>query len=151
MNLEQIKDKIQTISLSHKQIVDFDYGEDFLLATGKGSDYPLAFLEIPYSINYQLDNNRFKTFSFALLILMNPAVDDLQDDHSSISEAETIADSIITTIQTEFRTMGILLDTVNGISLREFSDDSVSGVRFDITIKVFRSYCNNSYSDQFDG
>lgn len=56
MNLEQIKDKIETVSLSHKQIVDFDYGETFLLATGKGSDYPLAFLELPYFIGYQLDN-----------------------------------------------------------------------------------------------
>ena len=62
MTLEEIKQAIEAISLSHKRIASFDYGEDYLLATGKGTDYPLVFLEIPYNANYELANNKFKTF-----------------------------------------------------------------------------------------
>ena len=85
MTLEEIKNSIKEISFSSTHIKSFDYGEDFLLATGKGSDYPMSFLEIPYNVSYELDNNKYKTFQFALLILMKPANDDVQRDHRSIS------------------------------------------------------------------
>lgn len=140
MTLEEIKDGIKEISLSHRRIKDFDYGEDFTLATGKGSKYPLTFLEIPYSANYELSNNKFKTFSFALLVLMKPSLDDVIGDHKGISEAEIIGDSIITKLQADLPELK--LDSVTGLSLREFSDDNVSGFRFDITARTFRTCYN---------
>lgn len=150
MTLEDLKDKIKSISLAHKKINDFDYGEDYLLATGKGNDYPLAFLEMPYLINYEPDN-RFKTLQFSLLILMPPTNDDIINDHQNISDAEQIADAIITRFKNEAASIGFIIDTVDGTSLREFSDDNVSGFRLGITGKFFRAYCNNNYADEFNG
>jgi hypothetical protein len=149
MTLEELRHTIKNISLSHKEIRDFDYGEDFLLATGKGKDYPLVFLELPYSINYESDN-RFKTLSFALNVLMTPTDDDIKDDHENISEAEQICDAIITRFQDEVKQFGFIINNVNGISLREYSDDNVSGFRLEIQGRVFRSYCNKNYQDEFN-
>jgi hypothetical protein len=145
MTLEQIKDSIKRIALEHRQINDFDYGEDFLLATGKGNDYPMAFLEIPYNVTYDLSRNKYKTVQFALLVLFPPSNDAVKEDHTCISNAEQIGDAIITRMQDEFLLLGFLIDSVNGLSLREFSDDSVSGFRFEISGKIMRSFCQNNY------
>lgn len=149
MTLELLKNRIRHISISHKQITDFDYGEDFLLATGKGRDYPLVFLEIPYNLSYEIPSNRFKSLQFALLVLMKPTNDAVDEDHVLISKSETIGDAIVTRFQKEAAQIGFIIDSVNGISLREFSDDNVQGFRFEITGRFFREYCSNNYADQF--
>lgn len=149
MTLEELKDNVQRICLKHKTIVNFEYGEDFLLATGKGSDYPMAFLEIPYNISYDLITNKFKDYSFSLCILMQVTNDDIVTDHTLISEAETIGDAIVTRITKELKPLGFLIEQVNGISLRNFSDDNVQGMRFELTGKVGRSFCANNYENQF--
>lgn len=148
MTLEELKDKIKLISLAHKSINGFDYGEDFLLARGAAT-YPMVFVEIPYNLSYQIANGRFKTFQFALLVLMPSQVDNLTTDHQGISQAETIGDAIITRLINDLKPLGVSIDNISGLSLREFSDDNVNGFRFDVTAKTFRSYCNNNYSNVF--
>lgn len=137
MNLEEIKNGLKTICLSHKAINDFEFGEDSLVSSGKKTKYPLAYLEIPYNVNYELDNNRWKTFQFALLILLNPSNDDVVNDHKSISKGEIIGDSIITKLQNDFPQLA--LDSVNGVSLRQHSTANASGFRFDLTVRTPRA------------
>lgn len=138
MKLQDLKDSIETIAMSFDGIKDFDYGEDYLLATGKGKDYPLVFLEIPYGLDYQLKNKQ-KTVQFSLLVLFNSNVDDIKGDHETISEAENIADLMITKMQNEISEFKI--ESANAVSVREFSDDNANGIRIDIKGLTPRSKC----------
>lgn len=148
MTLQELKDNIERIALKHKQIVSFEFGEDFLLATGKGSKYPMVFLEIPYNINYDLPTTAFKDFSFALLVLKPSNKDQpIVEDHRDISASEVIGEAIIRRITTELKPFGFLVQQVSGNSLRRFSNDMVSGIRYDLTGRLTRSSCN--YNDQF--
>jgi len=150
MTLQDLKDQIQTICLQHNDVKTFDYGEDFQMATGKGVEYPLTYLEIPYSFNYELATNRFKTVQFALWVLNNPSLDDVVGDHQQISNMETIADAIITRMQDDLKPLGFRITSVNGISVRNSTDDNVSGVRLDIQGDTFRAFCKSGYQDQFN-
>jgi hypothetical protein len=148
MTLQELKNIIERISLAHKQIVSFEYGEDFTLATGKGSKYPMVFLEIPYNINYDLPATAFKDLTFALLVLKPSNKDQpVADDHKDISSSEVIGEVLIRRMTSELKPLGLVIQQVSGLSLRRFSNDMVSGFRYDITGRLTRSNC--SYNDQF--
>jgi hypothetical protein len=150
MTLEQLKDSIRTISLSHISISDFDYGEDALIGT-TDKVKPYIYLELPYQITYSA-NHQNKTIQFALLVLLPSINDDnVVTDHESISNAERIGDAIITKIQEdikEFRLTGI-----NGVSLREFSDDNLNGFRFDVQglmTRICEVELEGTFDESFD-
>lgn len=148
MNLEQLKDTIKSVCQSHKRIVGFDYGEDYLVSV-KNNNYPMSFLEIPYSVVYDSADKRFKSFQFALLILMQPNNDNVIEDHENISDAETIGDAIMSKLKDILKSQGTIVDSVNGFSLREFSDDNVSGMRYDVQVRTFREFCDKNYQHHF--
>jgi len=147
MTLEDIKNEFESITLKHKQIKTFDFGEkyDASNASNGNYQYPLAFLEIPYLINYELPINKFKTLQFALNILIKPEPDKVSDDHQAISDCEVIGEAIITRIMLEVS--DFKFDSVSGLSLREFSDDNCSGFRFDFQIRIAKNYCNKESYD----
>lgn len=152
MTIEQVKDIFESTSLNHVDIKSFGFGEDSDIGVQNAKDFPNTFLEIPYNLNYDLSNYRFKTLQFAFLVLLKSKQDDVQGDHYLISASEQIAEAILTKIQTEHKEL--VFESVNGLSVREFSDDSVAGFRFDLTIRLNRSYCldmPSSYSSQFKG
>ncbi|GHM98852.1 hypothetical protein WSM22_03420 [Cytophagales bacterium WSM2-2] len=141
MTLQHFKNEIEKICLSNRNIQSFDYGEDYQLATGKGKKYPLAFLELPYNIDYSFDQDNLKTVQFALLILFTTKGkgDDVKGDHMLISQAESIGDNVTQIIYKTVK--GFKIDSVNGLSLREFSDDNATGVRLEIKGQMKRD-CN---------
>lgn len=135
MNIQEIRKEIESISLNNG-VKTVDYGEDFLLATGKGIKYPLSFFELPLTVDYAITGKPIKEFKFALLILDRPSFDNIKTDFQTISEMEVLGDTIIGELQT-VSDLGIT--SVNGLSLREFSDDNVSGMRYEITVNSFRT------------
>jgi hypothetical protein len=145
-SLEDLKDKIQCISLAHRDIQSFYMGEDALVHLPNQVVYPSVFLEIPYSIPYS-DDRRFKEVNFSLLVLIKASQDDIVGDHKKISNAELIADAIIAKLQYSFNN-DVIFSNVNGISLREFSDNNLSGVRFDLTATMKRAYCSTVVIDE---
>jgi hypothetical protein len=137
MTLEELKEGIESIALSIEGIKTFDVGEDALLATGAGTDYPMIYMEIPYNINYEIKAVPFKTVQFALLVLFKGVVDNVKEDHRLISNAEQIGDVLLKTIKKDLPEFK--MDSANGVSVREFSDDSCAGVRIEVTGKILRS------------
>jgi hypothetical protein len=81
------------------------------------------------------------------LVLLKGGQDDIVGDHMKISNAELIADAIIAKLQFSFNN-DVVLRNINGISLREFSDNNLSGVRFDITATMKRAYCSTAEIDE---
>ena len=147
MNLQTLKDTFKQVSLAHVDINEFNYGETFDLPNGGNNVYPFSFLEIPYSLNY--DQRRSKSIQFALNILIKTDPDDRKEDHQAISDAEQIGEAIIARVQTENK--DLFFETITSLSLREFSDDDLAGMRFEFIIRTGRDYCNaDSYADKFE-
>lgn len=150
MTLEEVKDIFEQTSLRHVDIKSFGFGEDSDIGVANATEFPSTFLEIPYNINY--NDYRSKSIQFSFLVLLKGEQDDVKGDHYLISAAEQIGEAILTKVSTERK--NLIFESINGLSVREFSDDSVAGFRYDFTIKLFRNYCNDlpsSYADQFNG
>ena len=146
MTLQEIKDTFQSVSLAHVAIKGFNYGQTFDIPNGGDNTYPFAFLEIPYLASYP--ERKYKTFNFALNILIATSPDDRVEDHQAISDAEEIGDAIITRIQTENK--DLFFETITALSLNEFSDDDVAGMRFEFVVRTGRDFCNKeSYQELF--
>ena len=148
MKLQDIKDAVGKICLSHRRINDFNYGEEFVIDDLNNGLVQQAFLEMPYTIAYD-DNNRFKNYGFALLIL-SPSNGQDGDDHRIISETEGIADAIFKRLSNELKSKGVSVSAINGVSLRNMSSSDLSGVRFEFQVKTSRIYCDDNYIDEFD-
>lgn len=137
MTLTQLKDTIEQIVEGFEEIKTFQFGEDYLEALANETEYPMVFLEIPYVTTYSLSNKQ-KTVQFALLVLMQ-SEDSNEDSHDSISQAENLGDLILFELQ---KNMQFKLTDANSLTVREFSDDSVDGVRIEIKGNTIRA-CKN--------
>ena len=137
MTLSALKTIIRNVCLDHKDIKSFDFGENYDISVTGDYTYPVAFMELPYLVNYAIPNNKRKTVNFALNILINTPADDKDADHDAISDAEVIGDEIIATLQKDYK-QELFFDTISAASLREFSDDDVAGMRFEFIITTTR-------------
>lgn len=149
MTLEELLAFISGICLQHNSINQFGYGDNFEIGTHKGETYPYAFLETPYQITYDQLPNR-KQYQFGLIICTGIANDNTPDSHSFISQAESIADAILFKLKKDLKATGnAFLVSANGASLKEFTDESANGIRYDLQIVTGREVCENNYLDQF--
>lgn len=139
ITLEDLKDAWRNTVTGYTAttINQFEVGENF--DTNKFADssnyYPLAFLEIPYSITYDKKN---RTISFALVILLNSEFDNPRTNHIKISQAETIGDNIIKSFEANYKHI-FKIENVNGLSLSQYTDDKTCGMRFEITGTALRN------------
>lgn len=148
MTLEQFKDKIKNICLAHKDIKKFDYGSEYNKDEDNDSIYPMAFLELPYVYDYELDNT-MDSFSIALDILIATNNDDVESDHFAISISKEIADVILLYINNEVDDFKI--ESASGLSTREYTDDNVAGWRLELDILFPRENCDAfDYNDYFN-
>lgn len=147
MTLDELQNAFRKVSLQHKAIESFDIGTSFDHAVKTDTQYPLAFLEVPYSVPFD-DSGRFLSVNFAYYILFKAQSDDL--NHSLMSKALDIGDSVISKISNDFQSE-LSISGLNGLSLNEFSDDTCAGFRFEMTVSIPRIYGNEDcYEDQFE-
>jgi|AntRauTorcE11897_2_1112592.scaffolds.fasta_scaffold23044_3 uncharacterized protein with HEPN domain len=148
LTIEEIKNRIKQVSLSHEDIESFDFGESFDVANFKNATYPMCFLELPYLLTY-LDDRRFKTIQLAINFLGRGDFEkDREYTNEVISNMELIGDAVITKLEQEYT--DFKFDSVNAVSLRDFSDDSLSGVRYEVIIRTQRAFCTKrSYNSKF--
>ena len=149
LNLEELKTRVKDVSLGHKLIKSFDFGENFDVATNdRISTYPKVFLELPYLINYE-NSRRFKTIRFAIMVFNTAKFDHNTESHEVISTMETTAEAIISKLEVSYT--DFKFDSVDLTSIRDFSDDNLAGVRVEVVVRTQRTFCNPpSYLDEFD-
>ena len=135
MNINELIEEIKELALSHKQVVSFQVGNTFDIATSKSSEsYPAVWLELPILASY--DDRRKKMFSIALNFLTLVKQDDINDTISKTSDMEVLADEMLHAIDDNFTNIGI--DSISGLTLRNFSDDDLVGVRVDLMFTIGR-------------
>lgn len=148
VTVQRIVDIFNKVSLAHIDIKEFYHGTTFDYAGNTNTKYPIVFLETPFNINYN-DNRKFKTFNFAFSVLLKTKVDDVNNAMTAISVAEDINDAIISKIQNDYKSE-LLISGVQALSLENFSDDNLGGVRSSITVTVTREYTlPKCYADKF--
>jgi hypothetical protein len=79
--------------------------------------------------------------------LVNIAADNIESDFFAISLAKEIGDAILIYINETCDDFKI--DEASSLSLREFSDDSVAGMRYDLTITLPRT-CIEDWNQVFN-
>ena len=149
MTLEDLKDFWKDISLKHKDVKQFSVGSNYDVATNNSDKYPLLFWELPYNINYNADWSKgLDTVQISFSVFLSTKLDDIADSHEAISIAKSIGDAIVTKAKltaTEFK-----IQSVNALSVREYSDDYVAGMRYDLTLLLQRDICDNNINDYFN-
>ena len=149
MTLENLKEFWKTISTKEKDVQQFSVGSYYDAANSGNDDYPLVFWELPYSITYNADfSKRLDTITCSLSVFLSTKQDDIKDSHEAISLSKTIGDAIITKARLDATEFIIL--SVNAVSVREYSDDYVAGMRYDITIDLQRDVCEAEINNYFN-
>ena len=145
-NLETFKDYFKEVSLKHINVNTFQVGSNYNIAEDNSIEYPVVFLELPYTVNYNFTGKKDELqFSFDVFIQSSP--DSIKADHKAISDAKEIGDAILNYIYND-PDSPIAIQSSNAISLREFSDDNVSGMRYDL-VTLFISSSNCDYTEMF--
>lgn len=134
----EFKNRIEQIALNHKYIKSFNYGSDFDIAVDKSNTYPMVFLEFPFMIDYDLESpNGIDNLTVGLMILVSINSDDIANDYIAMARAKEIGDSIIEYINLfcdDFK-----IEDATGMGIREYSDDSLAGMRYDLIINLPRT------------
>lgn len=148
MTLNDLINRLESISLAHKDVRRFDIGSSYNRAEDNGGEYPLVYLELPYQYNYNANLDRLDdSLNIQLDILLESNLDNVKDDHKAIAIAKEIADAILMYI-TVRETNKFTIQTASGMSLREFSDDNVSGWRLDLDLVFVRDLCTYTNLDE---
>jgi len=149
MTLKEIVDAFNSVSLQHKSINEFYYGNSYDIAVSPKTKYPIVFLETPFNIDYS-DNRRLKSYKFSLNVLFKTKSDNQKSSLSAISLAEDILDAILSKLQNDYQNKFIITG-INALSLEDFSDDQLGGVRSNLTVSVNREYALPiCYEELFD-
>ena len=148
MSLEDLKNYWQALCLSHKDVKTFNVGNQYTPANNTDDKYPLCFWELPYTIT-PVGDKQIDTVTCALSVFLSTKQDDFKDWHEAISFAKTIGDVIMLRSGEETNKQ-FKLDNWNSISLTEYSDDSVAGMRYDLTFTVIRDYCEEDLDEYFN-
>jgi len=144
MTLLNLIDDIKALALAHDQVTSFHIGESFDIATSKSSErYPAVWFELPITTDYM--DSRRKVHNTALDVLTLAKSDDIEDQMNKTSDMEVIADELLQAINDKFTNIG--LGDMVGLTLRNFSDDDLVGVRVDLSFTIGRE-CD--YKESFD-
>lgn len=134
MTLEEFKDYFKTVCLKHVDIVAFYLGNDYNNAEDIRMQYPSVFLELPYyTNNYNLPELSMYELQFAFNVYFETNTDDISSDHLAMSKANIIGNDIIYYLINDSK---IAITNVSGLSIREVTDDSIAGMRFELTIDL---------------
>lgn len=135
MTINELISNITDLGLENDQITAVQVGNTFDVATSKSSEkYPALWIELPILTNYV--DGRKKTHTFALNTLSLAKSDDITDQMDKTSDMEIVMDEILQEIDSSFTSIG--LSDLTAISLRNFSDDDLVGMRCDVTFTVGR-------------
>ena len=149
MTLHELKEYIKTVCEGHKDIEDFYIGSNYNEAENINLKYPLCFYELPYFINYNLDpRQQVDVVQFAFNVFVSDQWDKIEEDHDAISKAKEIGDEIVTYILEAQR--NFVINGISAVSVREFGDDSVAGMRFEWVVSLPRTSCDTNYADNFN-
>lgn len=148
MTINELKNYIESVCLAHVDIKEFVIGSDYNQAENTVIKYPSVFYELPYLLQYNISPHRqIDNVQFAFNVFVESNTDKIDNDHDAISRAKEIGDAIVTYIQ---ENADFKINRVTAVSVREYTDDSVAGMRYEWIISLPRTYCSNNINELFN-
>lgn len=137
LTLNQIVERIRTLSLSHRQVNSFYYGDAHEQLSNGDLTYPVVFLESqPGNIDRV---NKIQTFNFRLssLDLVNVAADTELNETDVLSDRSSVVDDLIAMIANPIYQYDWQISTNIPKGLpTEKNEDMTAGAEVDISITV---------------
>ena len=147
MTLLELNTYFKDLSLRMNDIKEFQTGSNYDIASNPSNKYPLVFFELPFAVDYPDFSKPKDTVRFSLSVFMSSKTDDIKSDVEAISFCKSIGDILLTKAVSEAR--HFIINAVNAVSVREFSDDAVAGYRYDITTTIIRDACSTDVNKYF--
>ena len=139
MDLNDVKNAIKSVSISHICKPSFNYGENWEEGLTGADTYPQIFMEQPILGSIERDR---KTYSFGLVCFINLDTGvDVDVEFDAISRADEILTEIVSKISEDYKTSIAINHPYSTISLNEVTTDEVYGVRADLRITINRDRC----------
>ena len=130
MNINEIIQRMETVTLAHKVVKGFYVGNTWEMAASKSSDiYPAVWVEFPILVNY---NGNDKVYTFSFDVLMLPKQDDVWDELDKISQCEAIADQLTQAYKLKIK--GVGFGRMTGLTVKNLNADIACGVRVDMDV-----------------
>lgn len=135
MNLRELIDSLNEFLLEQPTVNSVQTGGVFDIATSKSSDtYNAVWIELPILIDY--NDSRKKTYTLSLNFLSLCDSNDIDDVINKTSMMEVLCDKSLQSLREKYMNIG--LENIQGLTLRNFSDDDLVGVRTELTFIVAR-------------
>jgi len=144
MRLIDLKETIKNACTSHNYVKSFNYGNDFDFGASNDDTYPMCYYELPLIIDSELNTNSpYTEVRFGFYVFVDLNNDDIVNDYEANALALEIGTEIFEYINETSNVVNIV--NYNGVTLREFGDDSAAGIRFDVTANIFRKCITDFY------
>jgi len=148
MTLTELRNYIESVCLAHKEIKQFVIGSDYNQAEDTAIPYPSIFYEMPYYLQYNITPaQQVDSVQFAFNVFVESNTDKIENDHDAISKSKEIGDAIVSYIMANADDFRVI--NVSAISVREYTDDSVAGMRYEWQIALPRTYCDQTTWETF--
>ncbi len=143
MTITELKNYIESVCLAHKEIKQFVLGGSYNKAEDTAILYPSIFYELPYFLQYNVNpSKQVDNIQFAFNVFVESNTDKIQNDHDAISRAKEIGDAIVSYIMANANDFRV--NNITAISVREYTDDSLAGMRYEWVVALQRTYCDST-------
>lgn len=136
MELQELVNTIKDLALSHRDIMAFGMGDDHLIVGNVNQEYPLFFLETPFSIVFPPNDRQSYVVSFAFLVLLNKKEDDIDEQIQGISDATLITEQILAKLRRL-----VPVASSNSLTYNDMTNEGLSTCRTDITVQLLLNQC----------
>lgn len=136
MTINQLVSRCRDIVLDKMEFQSFYIGNVWDQSTQKGDTYPTAWFELPVIVEYNSVGKHSKQYSFSIVLLTMPKMDDVPDEVNKISDIERYADIFLQYLK-EDKDMA-LVERAIGMSVKSINSDYAVGIRLDIKINTGR-------------
>lgn len=136
MNIQKLIDRCKSIALDNLGFKSFYVGNTWDQSTSKGDTYPALWFEMPVLVEYNIAGKNSKQYTFSVVFLALPKLDNLDDEIHKISHLEEYADKFLQLLITDKRFP--VIQSPTGLSVKAINADIACGIRLDIRVNAGR-------------
>ena len=136
MTINELVIRCKDIVLDKLQFASFNLGNTWDQATQKGDTYPTAWVELPIAVEYTSVGSHSKQYTFSIVFLNMPKIDNVPDEVNMISHMEQYADIFLQYLKQD-KDMA-LVERGIGVSVKTLNADYACGIRLDIRVNTGR-------------
>ena len=137
MTIQELVDKCKVIALDKLGFKSFHVGNEWDHSLDKKNTYPALWFEMPVLVEYNIVGKQTKIFTFSLVFLTMPKLDNVEDELNMISHMEVYCDAFLQYLRQDKELSQYQIPT--SLSVKAINADVACGVRLDLKIVTGRA------------